>query len=305
MKPGDVVVRVIVPTWIFAGATLKLLTGSPLDLPDFILNLPLTLHNAGIVPAGANAGWQVFMLVIALEYVLATLIALHRGLARPLATLTLIAFCAVVLVQMRAGTGTCGCLGTVTLPLWLMLGIDAALLLGVLLLPGRAGAGRPPVSSARWLAITLTAGTLIGATWLAFSRDWVGRLGDPARLVEINLLRSTGRDWREVMLFSQTPKTPADFPESVQTWVIYRDTCEVCHTLFRSQFSTPSGRRVVAVLVPADPPLTPEQRAALAPIQCAECDLISLPEGRNYRIATPIVIRIENGKLVEVARIRS
>lgn len=303
-RAGDWLVHCLVPVWVLLGAGMKLFTGSPLDLPQVVFNIPFWLARIGVrMPGGdVNAAWQLYMLVISAEIVIALIIMLHPRWGRPLAIVVLAGFVALILSEMRVGSDSCGCFGTVSVPPWLMLVMDGLLLVGALVLPRRRP--RPPMTNRRWVLLTLLAALGIAGTWAAFKTNFVGRFGDPAQLIELDLLRARGRDWSEVKLFQELPINPTNFPEPAQQWIVYRETCGACHALFQLKFSKPTGQRVIAVLVPAFPPITKEQLAAMGhgDIECPECIRTSLPGGKNYKINTPLIVYIQGRTIVDVSR---
>lgn len=297
-RAGDWLVHFVLPAWVGAGALLKLFAGSPTELPNVILQIPAYLWDLGIRQSDySRSAWQVFMLVIGAELVIAVLLALHRRWARPLAIITLLAFIAVLIASMQQGMASCGCFGTIETPPWVMLLIDGALLLACLALPFTPRPKRSPMTNARWIAITAASAVAVGGAWLMFKRDLVGVWGSPAKLVAFDLMRSSGRAWRDAMLFNVLPVTPADFAERQQTWVLYRDTCPTCHALFENSLKVETpGVRVVGVLVPA-PGATPYELPA-------HVTRTSLPEGNDYVIQTPMIVVIEGDRIVSVSNVK-
>ena len=138
--------------WVFAGALTKTFVGLPGDFPSPILLLdfdPL----------------KVLVIAVAVETAvgLLAILAPRRGWI-PLAAL-LCMFAAVLALHMRSGAESCGCFGgALLIPPSLMLGIDAALLVGVL---ATALRGRPWQPQRAFALIAV--GTLFTTTLLAVS----------------------------------------------------------------------------------------------------------------------------------------
>lgn len=298
LRAGDRLVHWVLPVWIGSGALLKLFAGSPTELPNVILHIPAYLWDLGIRQSDySRSAWQVFMLVIGAELVIAILLALHRRWARLLAIVTLVTFIAVLIATMQQGMTSCGCFGTIETPPWVMLLIDGVLLLGCLALPFTPRAKRPVMTNARWGAITLASLVAVGGAWVMFKRDLVGMWGSPAKLVAFDLMRSSGRAWRDAVLFKLLPISPADFTERQQTWVLYRDTCPTCHALFEGSLSTQTpGVKVIGVKVPA-PGATPYELPA-------HVVRTSLPEGKEYVVQTPMIVVIEGDRIISVSNVK-
>ncbi len=139
---GALNVRVIVPAWIIAGATVKMLEAAPSFLP---------MHSI-LRPARAldlDLQWVLWALV-SIELVAAFAMILIPRLARPLAIMILAVFCGVLVHEMVRGAGSCGCFGSKSPPPATMLGIDAVMLLGAVLL--RPARERLLPEGVRWAA---------------------------------------------------------------------------------------------------------------------------------------------------------
>ncbi len=292
-RAGEIITRAIVPLWLGSGAMLKLLTGSPLDLP---LVVQWVFGRLGVQP------WPAQMVVVAVEFVLALLIALHARAARPLALLTLVGLVVIATDQVTHSANTCGCFGTLAVPAWLVLVIDAVLLILVAVVPRRMA--RAQTSSARWLAITLASSVAIVGVWATFWFNVAGTLGDPAKMLEMDLVRGPGRRAESLLLFRDLAVQPSQFPERDQVWIVYRETCPRCHSYFLEHYATPVNERVVAVQVPVWPPLPPaaEGGSGAEAIQCASCVRTSLPSGVAYQINVPLVIRLRDGIVQTIER---
>lgn len=281
---GDRLVRFGVPLWLAGGALLKFFTGRPDELPAVFSRLPVDQS-------------ALFLMVIAAELVLAATIALHRGLARALAIAVLSVFLVVLTAQWASGSTTCGCLGAVVLPTWVMMLIDGALLAGVLLLPRRRGV--QAVTPARMYALTAVSMVLIAGVFGGFHLGAARLFRDHSSWLVLEPASWVGREFSRTQLARFMPMdaagqaySPRSFPEDDQTWVLYRRTCPHCHTLFRERFSTISGRRIVAVdLVP--PPA--QNEPAGESVECPECVRMFATAGSDVVARVPIVIQVRAG----------
>jgi hypothetical protein len=135
---GILLTRLAVPGWLLTGALFKLYYRSPRSLPETIwrnaddmgINLDLLLRG-----------------IIGLELIIAGIMFFSRRFSRTVAIALLALFCLILLNEMRIGAASCGCMGTIVMPPWLMLIIDLPLLIGVLIFKPRPPEGRPEVAS--------------------------------------------------------------------------------------------------------------------------------------------------------------
>ncbi|MGE0192892.1 MAG: hypothetical protein AB7T63_12720 [Planctomycetota bacterium] len=98
--------------WVLCGAVLKLVTGSPRDLPELVRNLPLD-------------DVLTFQAAISAELFLGVLVLLLPRRAWPLLLALLVAFAALLVPQLDRAS--CGCWGSATMSPSLMLGMDLVL----------------------------------------------------------------------------------------------------------------------------------------------------------------------------------
>jgi len=83
--------------------------------------------------------------------------------------------------------------------------------------------------------------------------------------------------------------------------VVYSPYCESCHALFRDIFGVPRPERVIAVAVPMGDDAVSAATEAPRPIECLDCDELSLPKGPNWVVAPPMVLKVEGGVVTCVA----
>ncbi len=211
--------------WVFAGALTKTFVGLPGDLPSPILQLdfdPLV----------------VLVIAVAVETAIGLLaiLAPRRGWI-PLAAL-LCVFAAVLALHMRSGAESCGCFGgALLIPPALMLGIDAALLAGVL---ATALRGRPwqPQSAFALIAI----GTLIAAAILAASTQSRLEKFQPKE----SATASPSNSFSTPII--ATPAAPWKFPDDIPPQVLLRPTQWIGKTLAQTEL----GRWTDTLLFPPD-----------------------------------------------------
>jgi hypothetical protein len=115
--------RLLIPGWLLTGALFKLYYRDPQSLPESIWK---TAHAASIDLDVLLRG------IIGIEFVIAGIMFFSARFARPVAIALMSLFCLILLWELRVGAASCGCLGKVTMPPWLMLAIDVPLLLGAI-----------------------------------------------------------------------------------------------------------------------------------------------------------------------------
>ncbi|MHC4247055.1 MAG: hypothetical protein ACYSUU_09665, partial [Planctomycetota bacterium] len=141
---GTLLVRILIPLWVLAGASVKLYTLNPKLLPEPVL---LVVRDSARLFEVTDLNWWLgFSLrsMIGVEIMLALVMFASPRLARFAASFILTVFLAVLVATMamaanRDGisaiwSGSCGCFGSVSPPPLGMFAIDALLLLGVIFL---------------------------------------------------------------------------------------------------------------------------------------------------------------------------
>ncbi|MCA9291672.1 MAG: hypothetical protein KDA25_11135 [Phycisphaerales bacterium] len=123
-KIGFALSRIIVPLWVFSGAGMKLYYKTP-------RNLPKGLFDLFVKDLGASPG-PLLATIIGLEFFAIAVMLFIGRLARPMAIFMLSCFLLVLANEMRLGQfESCGCFGDIKVDPWITLGIDLALLVGV------------------------------------------------------------------------------------------------------------------------------------------------------------------------------
>ncbi len=322
---GSVLVRIIVPAWVLAGAAVKFWTFNPALLPEPILDL--VRSTAG--PLGiSNLGWWLEMWLrffIGAEFAAVMIMFTSPRLARMVASFLLIVFLTVLAATMmksaaRDGisaiwSGSCGCFGSASPPPIAMFLIDAAMLAGVVLLKPLAtpGVGLRPIPVA--LSIILGFGVAFGRPTPVITLEPTPAT-TPTRTSPLEPIDATG--WGDLPTtlepfyfteFSEWVGTPLSsqpiarlISRPLPDWVdqdrfhlvFHRADCEHCHALLENFFSGPLSTPVVAVEIPDG-----DSDAALG-MPCEECLLHQLPAEAQYVLTTPVLLTVQDGTVIAV-----
>jgi len=137
---GTIMCRGIVPAWLFTGALVKLLDGTPALLPKPVRGAYTWM--AKLVGMGAEADLTRFFDIalrgtISMEFTLAAAMILLPKFSRALAALVLMLFVGILTSVVISGDASCGCFGSKGPPPIVVLIIDATLLACVLLFKPR------------------------------------------------------------------------------------------------------------------------------------------------------------------------
>jgi hypothetical protein len=153
--------------------------------------------------------------------------------------------------------------------------------------------------------------TALGAIAIATSTGAVaGRATDPNRPVEVapkpagpkvanvdfDMHPFVGRRVEETPIGASLPGL-AERTRGQTTFVVfYMPNCHACHSLFDQFFSSPRVEQVFTVEIPPAEGIpqvdTGEEHE---PIVCVGCEPLLLPTGPNYLVASPMVVKIEDG----------
>ncbi|MHC4868442.1 MAG: MauE/DoxX family redox-associated membrane protein [Planctomycetota bacterium] len=329
---GTVMCRVIVPAWVFAGASFKLFERDPQLLPPPVLDVVRQIGSA------IGADLPTFLMfsmraMIAVEFAAVAVMVLFPRLSRLVAAsilgLFLIVLSAVLFQGFQKGgwsgmMSDCGCFGSSGPPAPFMLLIDAVLFVGVL-------AFRVPMS-AHWPRIErkmigITAAVAVAGAVVAFAvpnRTFVlaeGEDGGTEASTAGGTVSDGGgtssttpwsaprpapepyyftnfADWVGKPLFSQplaqqiSRPVPDGFDSGRWHLVLYRADCEHCHALLEEHFSGVLETPVLAVEVPDTDP------SADLGMPCGECDLAQFTKGPQYVLTTPVLLTVVDGQVV-------
>lgn len=83
--------------------------------------------------------------------------------------------------------------------------------------------------------------------------------------------------------------------------VVYSPSCGTCRSLFIDNFLVPLDDLVLAVAIPPADGAVLADGDGDAPIECYDCEMLSLPAGPLWIVAQPMVLKVEGGKLVCVS----
>lgn len=282
-----VIIRVIA-LWVLAGALFKLLLGTPADLPSVVRELPLDL---GLT----------YRLAISVELAFVALGLFLPRVAWPFLASLLAVFCVVLVMLAAKGDANCGCFGSkITIPPLAMLGIDLALLGG--LLATRPWRLAPKVSRAMaaLVAVPLLAG--LAAPWAVDRQAGAGPAeGGPERakaLPQYAILTPT--EWVGSPL-SETELAPwidlGAMPRDGR-FIFYRMTCEHCaEHLFEATAMDDGTVPFVLVRIIEEGEREEDFVVELVP-EGEHVTHVTLPEDVAWVITTPAEFTLEDGVVV-------
>jgi len=306
---GFALSRVVVPLWILTGATVKLLAGSPTNLPQNFVDFGRSNQ--------INLDFMLYTL-IGLEFFAIGVMVLLARFARPMAIFMLSVFCLVLIGEMARGEESCGCFGGgVEVSPWQMLTIDALLLLGVILFAPKISEKAMALPKAAVVA----AGLLVAGLGISFGaaamlhqekvqeREIVGD-GDEADptinpsprslpswwyAADIDTWR--GKHWREIELFQFMTRWPADMDEGTTYIVFYSRNCGHCRDMFEQDLMQPLDAPVVAIQIPASTTQLTGPNPLFDPRDAGEhIQHLALPLRTDWNmIQAPLAMRIEDG----------
>ncbi len=227
-----------------------------------------------------------------------------------MAIFMLTCFCLILIGEIAAGNADCGCLGSKSPPIWVMLGIDAALLLAVLFFkPARPDQPVPAMTPRAGVATAAL--TLVGAVAsfgvvvpageappVATSDNGTPDGGAAKTLPGVWYVSDIdswiGRPWQEIDLLGYLPEPPKGIDGPRRHIVFYGRTCDHCEEMFYFDLTDPGlAETVTAVEVPAAKDHLRDAGAWDMPE--TGCELMTLPLGCDWIISTPLTITVENG----------
>jgi hypothetical protein len=326
---GTLLVRILIPLWVLAGASVKLYTLNPKLLPEPVL---LVVRDSARLFEVTDLNWWLgFSLrsMIGVEIMLALVMFASPRLARFAASFILTVFLAVLVATMamaanRDGisaiwSGSCGCFGSVSPPPLGMFAIDALLLLGVIFLrpireaatPARLGSVLAAAAIGFGLAFSVPSPKITIAIPATPAVDETTSPAGPGAVTEAAGWGAAATELEPFYVAdfaswvgSPLPSQPLaklisrPLPDWIDTdrfhLVLYREDCEHCHTLLEDHFLGPLEIPTIAVAVPDIDP------ANALPMPCEECLLHTLPEGPQYVISTPVLMTVEGGTVLAV-----
>ncbi len=295
---GLVLVRFLVPLWVLAGATTKLVERSPKLLPEHLRGL---LESIGL---DLHIALSIFLTI---EFAAIAVMVLVPRLARITAVFMLGVFSLVLLYEIFNGNVTsCGCLGSISPPPWLMLSIDLGLLVLVAALPVRPL--RLASDRTAWGLVTMLA---VALGIVSFNRVVGGATGvrliieppsnevNPPQTAQLPAYYSLDTsDWpgqraENIDFISWIPNLPDSINDGQQYLILYSRTCEHCHELLLEHFSFEPPAPTTLVAIPESVDGFMEDGQLENP--CIDCAELDMPVGVDWLMTPPVVIAIEDG----------
>jgi hypothetical protein len=301
-----VLARAVVPLWLFTGAVLKLLDGSPSNLPAALIKW-----------LGSLDVDLVFVLhfTIAAELIVAGVMVLLPPLARTAGIVMLGAFLPVLVGDVLLGASSCGCFGAISIHPGITLTVDVIFFLALLVF----GRREPKLALTRTLP---SSRVIFAGLWslasvaVAFGlatggvQQDAGATGGSAGLAQgaggalpaegyylPDYDSWVGRPFVDLDVASWVRGLPSDLGIGQQYVVFYRKDCEHCHELLELYFSGALSWPTTAIAVPERSGFPTEN---LQEFPCSECRLAELPAGVDWFFKTPVVVRLGDG-VVECA----
>ncbi len=292
--------RVIIPLWLGIGAVLKIIDGSPSNLP------------AALVKWLGGFGVDLRFVLefsIAVELIVVGVMILVPGLARLAGILMLASFLPVLIGDVALGASSCGCFGAVQIPPWVTLVTDAVFLLSLVFLaqgvPGlktpRSLPTRQVVSAGLWAVLSVAVAFGLTSSGIPAETTSNGpeiASSGPAEGYYLPDYSSwVGQPFVELDVAGWIRGLPDDLGEGQQYVLFYRKDCEHCHELMEIFFAEEPPLPTTAVAVP-DRAGFPA--VGVQPFVCAGCRLAELPAGVDWFLQTPVLVRTADG-VVECA----
>ena len=322
---GFLLCRIIVPSWVLAGAIYKLAELNPNLLPPPVL---WTSNQIGTLLGQDPTTWLGFSMrfIIGTEIMLAGLMYFVPRVSRLAAGGVLTLFVVILVLVLAQGydgekgissllSGQCGCFGSAGPPPIVMLLIDGLLLLGVLFFRAPQRPVRSaPIAVALSVLVAFTVAFIIPDQQVANptangtpANDVTGEDGSPVLQTDAQgwplppaMLEGyyvpqfndwTGKTLSSIPFMHLLPRPlPEGFNEGTWLLVFYRADCEHCQELFLIHFSDPE--LPVPTLAIGIPDYQPEGALEFL---CDGCLVTELPAGTDYLIQTPAIIRVEDG----------
>jgi hypothetical protein len=291
--------RVLVPGWLLVGAILKLMDGSPSNLPVSLVKLCGGL--------GIDLMF-VLQLTIAVELAVVGVMWLLPQLALPTGIAMLGTFLPVLVADVMMGASSCGCFGAVKVHPAVTLIVDLGFLVGLAFFGRRAPSlkitnvlpTKRVVAVGLWTVLSFVVGFGLTSNGTAVKTGVsVDRSTElPSEGYYIPQYQSwLGQAWSDVPISAWVRGDQADMTAGTGYVLFYRKDCEHCHELMEVYFSGDLLWPTTAVAVPERDGFPTE---GLQPFACDGCSLAELPTGVDWFMATPVLVRLHEG-VVECA----
>ena len=123
-------------------------------------------------------------------------------------------------------------------------------------------------------------------------------LGEDVPIFTLSPDNWSGKEISEIQLTTYVPELLRLTEDGRSLVVIYNKGCGDCHDMFEVHFSEGFHVPVIAIEVP------PAEGAVLAPgrreddVTCRDCVMTSLPEGPMWLITPPVMLLVEDGRIL-------
>jgi hypothetical protein len=292
--------RVIIPLWLGIGAVLKLVDGSPSNLPAALVKW-----------LGALGVDLRFFLEfsIAGELIVVGVMVLVPGLARLIGIVMLGFFMPVLIGDVALGASSCGCFGAVQIPPWVTLVTDGGFLLALLFIAHGVPALKTPrslptrqvMAAGLWslLSVVVAFGLTPSGTSAATTSGGpeIVSSGPVEGYYLPDYSNWVGQPFSQLDIARWIQGLPEDLDEGQQYLLFYRMDCEHCHELMEIFFADELPLPTTAVAIPER---TGFPTVGVQPFVCDGCRLAELPDGVDWFLQTPVLVRLGNG-VVECA----
>lgn len=334
---GTILVRLVVPLWVLAGAAFKLYERNPGNLPSVIRDISRSfgLENLDLL----------LRVLIGCEFFAVAVMFLLPRLSRAMAIFMLSCFCLILIGEMIKGATSCGCFGSLPVKPWQMLVVDGTLLALVVIFPSRSTSAQPfggLLTSALAMA-AISMGLALIVPQPPVTRQPVVAINDhpappatgpsasqpdkpadvatqpatsatavlpdnvnpapkalPASWYTQEMEKWVGKPWRELDIFQLMPRWPRNMDAGKHYVIFYSRTCEHCKTMLDEDLLIPLDGPVTLVQVPASRTLLTDPGGWPMPAHVESslhAELLDLPLGPNWIITTPLVIAVKDGKV--------
>ena len=296
-----ILTRAVIPLWLGIGAVLKILDGSPSNLPAAVVKW-----------FGGNGVDLSFLLEfsIAVELVVVGVMVLVPGLARLAGIVMLGSFMPVLIGDVALGASSCGCFGAVQIPPWVTLVTDVFFLVSLLFIARGVPSLKMRRSLPTWQVVVvgiwsvLSVAVAFGLTPSGISTesadappDKAASAGPTEGYYLPDYTKWVGQPFLKLDVAAWIRGLPEDLEQGQQYLLFYRKDCEHCHELMEIFFADELPLPTTAVAVP--------ERAGfptvgVQPFVCNGCRLAELPAGVDWFMQTPVLVKLAGG-VVECA----
>lgn len=282
------VTRIGVPVVLLACVAVEWSQGGN-SLPTWTANLAT---KTGLGPD------RLLRILIALQLAAAPVALLSARLARPVAWACGVALAFSGLAELSAIVNAPG---TAAVPpsTWFAplagLGVGGAILATL----ARHQPVAPPARIGAWTVLAtlaLLAATLAASARLTLEARSAGAIGaGGVETVMLNPEEWVGMTAAQAGIARHVPQLTPLTMEGTKWVVFYSPTCGRCHEVFRAYFAGPQNGEVIAVKVPHAPGDTVLPSDQPSEVECAGCEMLSLPEGKRWVVTPPTIVKFENG----------